>query len=183
MFCPNCGTKLVKLNQKFCHICGNDLTIIFKTPQIRTERSQYATIAKSQSTPVYTDFPDSQQKPVKTSEVGPYSKKCLVFALVSFALAIFCVFSGGAILLLIMISGYAFRVGLIGFIVSILVNSVGLMLGILSRVNNAKAGKSEPSNAVKKVGSVFGILGIIFNTIELGLALIIMWIVIAFATL
>ena len=166
----------------FCHICGINLSNILNRPELRTERSQNKAIAKSQSTPVYTGFPVSKQKLVKKREVGPYSKKCLGFALLSFAIAIFCVFAGGAILLLIIISRYAF-VGLIGFIVSILANSVGLIFGILSRVNKTKAGKAEPSNSHKKVGSVFGILGIIFNSIELGLALIIMGIVIAFATL
>ncbi len=200
MFCPNCGTELVKLNQKFCQTCGINLSLIlnrgqnaaiaksqptpinFKTPQLRTERVQDAAIAKSQLTPVYTSFPVSQQMLVKKREVGSYSKKCLAFSIVSFAIGIFCVFSGGAILILINISRYAF-VGLIGFIVSILANSVGVIFGILSRLNNTKAGKSETSNSVKTIGSVFGILGLSFNIIELGLALTIIGIVIAVASL
>ena len=187
MFCPNCGKELVKLNQRFCHICGIDLSMVFNRPQLRTESAQYAPIAKSQSVPVYTSFPVSQQKPDKKPdkilEEVWYSKKCFGFGLVSCAIAVFCAFSGGAILLISMLSGYAFRVGLIGFIISIIANSVGLTFGILSRKYNAKAGNSNPLNYLKKLGSVFGILGIIFNAIQLGLALIIMGIIIAFATL
>ncbi|TFF90986.1 MAG: zinc ribbon domain-containing protein [Promethearchaeota archaeon] len=186
MFCPNCGSPILKLNQRFCHICGINLSMVFNRPQLRTERSQDGAIAKSQLTPAYPGFPSNQQIQVKTNKVDSNSKKCFVFALISLIIAIFSVFSGGAILFIIflftMTSRNTFGLRLIGFIVTLLINSVGLTLGIFSRVYNTKAGKSNLSNSIKKVGSVFGIIGIIFNTILLIVALIIMGIVIAFGT-
>ena len=212
MFCPNCGTQLVKLNQRFCHTCGIDLSMIFNRPQLRPERTQNAAIAKSKSTPVYnktpqlrperaqdaaiakaqlkpvyTSFPVSQQMLITKREVGTYSKMCFSFALVSFIAAIFSVFSGIAILTILLLftlmSRDIFGVRIIGFIVSLSINSVGLIFGILSRGYNKKAKKSNSSNSIKKVGHVFGIIGVIFNTLELAIALTIMGFVIAFATL
>jgi len=182
MFCPNCGTELVNLNQKFCHVCGYDLSLIFNRPELRTVKAQNAAIAKSQLTPTYASVPVIQQKIGEKREVGPYSKKCLAFSIVSCAIALFCVLLGGATFIFIIISRSALIV-LIGFIIIILANTIGLIFGILSRVENTKAKRSEPSNSVKKVGSVFGIHGIIFNTIELGFLLTIIGIAIAFATL
>ncbi|MFX1380683.1 MAG: zinc-ribbon domain-containing protein [Promethearchaeota archaeon] len=32
MYCPNCGAE-INNNQKFCELCGNELTITSETPK------------------------------------------------------------------------------------------------------------------------------------------------------
>lgn len=56
--------------------------------------------------------------------------------------------------------------------VSIL-NGLGLIFGIVARVNASRAKKYETDNTIRKVGGLFSILGIVFNSMAIGLAVII----------
>ena len=80
MYCPNCGEKLDSQNQKYCSTCGSDLTYTPEPPQLRAEEDQLSSPVRS--IPVY------EPKPVKEGDLGPISRKCLVFAIGSIALAI-----------------------------------------------------------------------------------------------
>ncbi len=176
MFCPSCGTKITDPNQSFCSTCGSEIGAPLETSQLRTESPKQVSTNKSQSSPVSTYLPVSQQKPVKKEgQPGPNSKKCLIFALASIGLAIagLAVGSGSMIFSFMpMMGGIVFGF-LARIIIAIVLNIIGLIFGIISRVNSKKAGELEPVNTIEKIGSLIAIFGIIFNAILIALALIV----------
>lgn len=181
MFCPNCGTELKIPNQKFCVQCGNDLTIISETSQSRTDSTQYLAIPRTKPIPADNYIPIKKQE---RGIPGLHSKKCLGFALVSIGIGIFAYYFGSyAMSYIFLRSIFPFsyfdyseseirRVLLILLIIVTCLHVFGLTLGILSRVESRKAEKLEPINSVEKAGSVFGIFGIITNSIALIVSLI-----------
>ncbi len=60
----------------------------------------------------------------------------------------------------------SFNFGMVGWIAAIVVNIVGLVFGILSRVFSGRAA-SEPINNVERFGSVIAVFGIIINAIPI----------------
>ncbi|MFX1275391.1 MAG: zinc ribbon domain-containing protein [Promethearchaeota archaeon] len=162
MFCSNCGVEIKIPNQRYCYNCGTALTIISETPQLRTERTQYRSHTISQKIPGYTYIPVSKPLPD-----DPYrnSRYCLGFALVSIALVILGIIISGPIII--------FRLYIVGFIICLAINVVGLIFGILSKLKSIKADKMEPDNAVQQVGNVFGIIGIIINVIVIVVILLV----------
>lgn len=178
MFCPNCGSELTEPNQSFCMKCGSKIEATLEIPQIRTKIPKQVSINTSQSTLESISLPISQKKSViKEGRPGPYSKKCFGFALASIGLAIAGLSVGSGSMMFSMISrfgnvlnGFGFVPGLI---IAIVLNTIGLIFGILSRVNSSKARELEPVNTLEKIGSVFAIFGIIGNAILIALAFII----------
>ncbi len=87
------------------------------------------------------------------------SRRCLGYAITSIVLAIIG----------IIISGPIIRFGwyIVGFIICLATNVVGLIFGILSKQKSVKADKTEPINTYQQVGNVFGIIGMIINLIAL----------------
>ena len=178
MFCPNCGSKLTKPNQSFCSICGRKIEDTLEITQLRTEIPRQVSTNKSQSTLESTYLPISQQKSViKEGRPGPYSKKCFGFALASIGLAIAGLSVGSGSMMFSMISRFGNALNGFGFvpglIIAIVLNTIGLIFGIISRVNSSKARELEPVNTLEKIGSVFAIFGIITNAILIALGLII----------
>ncbi|MFX1256950.1 MAG: hypothetical protein ACFFAN_03760 [Promethearchaeota archaeon] len=156
MFCPKCGQKAEEPNQRFCKNCGSE---ILTNSEARS---------KSQSR---TAIPMSQQKPVQIGGIGPYSYLCFIFSIISIGLAIINSILSLSILrsLDILFEPPSYYVRSTITIVTI-TSIVGLTLGILSRVFSQKAGNLEAENTIEKIGSVFSIFGIVFNTIPLGFA-------------
>ncbi|KKN24754.1 hypothetical protein LCGC14_0891600 [marine sediment metagenome] len=185
MFCPSCGEKLTDPDQAFCSKCGSEIGAPLEPPQ-----------KTSQSPPVSTYIPISQQISTKTSQPppestsvqvyqpksvkkekggpGPYSIKCLIFALISIGLSISGLVIGSSSMIssIMPMMGIAFGF-LPRLILAIVLNIIGLIFGIISRVNSSKAGELEPVNTVEKIGSILAIFGIIINAIAIALALII----------
>jgi len=96
MFCPNCGKEFKIPNQRFCIYCGNELTIISKTSQSRTDNNQYY-IAIPRTKPISADI----QIPVRKKErtiPGPHSKKCLIFGILSICIILVGYYIGSNIL-------------------------------------------------------------------------------------
>jgi hypothetical protein len=177
MFCPKCGQKLIESNQRFCQKCGSEIPTVSKYSQFKIERTPYESTAIARSKPGYTDSSVSLKKQVASGGPGPLSKKCLVFSIVSIALAIAALyFNFGFLILSIM---RYFRVNqtmiVINRIIVSLMHFMGLIFGILSKINSKKAGISEPENAVEKVGSVFAVAGLITNAILLSIYFIILY--------
>ncbi|MFX0141363.1 MAG: hypothetical protein ACFFDN_47435 [Candidatus Hodarchaeota archaeon] len=162
MFCPNCGIELKIPDQKFCHNCGNHITIISKSPQLRPERAQFLTIPKSHPTLRYTYIPVSKPLP---DNPYPNSRKCLGFGLASIAIAIQGLIVSGSILI--------FSLYIVAFMLCLAINVVGLIFGILSKQKSLKADRKEPDNAIQQFGNVLGIIGIIINVIAIALIFLI----------
>ena len=185
MFCSYCGVQLTNPNQKFCHNCGKVIEdrIISKTPQLRTGGTQYVPTTVSVPTHGYTNIPAIQNISVKEEgRPGPLSVKCFVFALVSIGIAIIAAILGGGVFLFSRIFGVRgnfFNImRIILWIIVLIAQFVGLIFGIQSRKNSKKAVSIEPRNTLEKLGSVFGIIGIIVNAIAIGLSLFIFPIII-----
>lgn len=176
MFCSICGAELISPNQRFCTKCGSIISINLKAPQLKNELPQNVPTTISPATPTYIYVPVIQQKPVKpvkNDKPGPHSRKCLGFAITSIGLAAFdLIFGSGIFLITIMLMG-AYFASIVLIIVVIIINIVGLLFGILSKSNSSEAEKLEPVNTVEKIGSVFGVGGIIFNIVSMAIAIII----------
>ena len=154
MYCTNCGVKLDG-QQKFCPTCGAELL-----EGSEVQSTSYATV------PV-------QSMQIIDGTPGLDSKKCLGFSIPSVAMAVATLVIAG-LLRLFFLLGMPLPLFIIGVIIGIIINIVGLTFGIISRINGYKATKSEPKNAIVTVGSIFAILGIIGNAILIIVALIVM---------
>ena len=174
MFCSNCGENLIAPDQKFCHNCGTEVLAPSKATNDKTERIQNVTAPKILYAPV------KQQRQLKMGRPGKYSKLCLEFAIVSIVI--------GFVTLIIGYNYYRFfnypsynSIGRLVFVIVILLLRVGgLILAIFSKVNSSKAEIFEPFNDVEKVGSIFGIFGIIINSLGLFLSLLGPWSIFSF---
>lgn len=166
MFCPNCGVKIEDQNQKFCTSCGSEFPseIPIETPQLRKEEVKTPPTYQRQSIPTY--------KPrIQAGGPGPESKKCLIFALASIGLFIIGMSIAGASLMRNFMPSYYFPSyglgsGAVGWIIAMVLNIVGLVFGILSRVYSGRA-DTEPINNVERFGSVIAVFGIIMNVIPI----------------
>lgn len=152
MFCPNCGKKVEIPNQKFCLNCGSELPII---PEIMQP------ISSPQTTQKDVGIQFIERKPVIIK--GPYSKRTLGFGIASLVLAV-TLFNIGSSLVTFPSYGYT-RFISNAFTAFGIIHIVGVVLGILSKINNQQARKLEPENIFIRVGNVLGIIGIIINTI------------------
>ena len=173
MFCPNCGEKIDNQNQKFCTSCGSEIPFISEILPLKAERSQIPSANIQQKTPVY------QSKSVKTGRPGQNSIMCIVFAVTSIVLAVIGFNVGGfnffRYFIPLDIFPY-FSSGLVGWIIALILNIVGIVLGILSRIFGGKAEDLEPPNILEKFGSIISVFGIIIN----GISLVIMSISLSF---
>ncbi|TXT58498.1 MAG: membrane protein of unknown function [Promethearchaeota archaeon] len=165
--CSNCGEKMENLDQKVCKYCGAKLKI---------ERK----IAHSPSAAL--------EQPRKNK----YSKLCFTFGLISFLIIVGSAIVALAFILSIRASLYS-SFGMIdynsilfpswGVIPSnksheylriigttiIVLGIIGLIMGIISLFLRKKALADENTNILNKLGSIFGILGILitcFSIIE-----------------
>ena len=166
MYCPKCGEKLESQNQEFCPSCGSEIlsTLIPEAAQVQTEENQVSTSSTVSSVPV------SESKPIKVEGPGFYSKMVFTFALLSIVLAVIGFVFEFLKVLRDVIPIYIFPNlpgGPVLWIVALVLHSIGLIFAILSRVFSSKAGKCEMQNTLKKVGSVFGVIGIVQNVIPL----------------
>ena len=162
MFCKNCGKKLESQNQKFCVSCGSVVLHTPDAPQLRAEKNQVSSTVRS--VPIY------DSKPIKVEAPGFYSKIAFTFALLSIVLAVIGFVFEFLKVLRDVIPIYVFlRIpgGPELWIIALVLNSIGLIFAIISRVFISKAGKCEMQNTLKKVGSVFGVIGIVQNVIPL----------------
>lgn len=161
MDCPNCGEKLRDANQNFCSNCGYEISTIFKSPQLRTERDQYTSTSDSQPTLESFSPQIIKQKEINNSLEAPgvHSKKCLAYSIISIILAqVFGTYS---------LFFFMFPVELIRTIVVHIASSVGLGFGIFAEINGSEARKLEPQNHLEKVGRVLPIIGMLRNNITI----------------
>jgi len=168
MFCPNCGEKLETPNQMFCASCGSEIqtTSPPDAPPSPAEEIQAPAPAPASTVPVY----DSQ--PMKVEGVGTHSKKCFTFSLLSIGFFIVGLIFGAISILRFILPLYFFPPffhtgGPVMWIIAFVLHLIGFIFGILSRVNSSKARKLEASHALEKVGSVFGVFGIILNVLPM----------------
>jgi len=174
MFCQNCGEKLESKDQKFCASCGSVTSSTPgapQAPQLKAEEKQVTSPVKS--------VPAYESKTINVGGPGPHTKKCFAFSIVSLALAgVGFAFGGSTVFRLISPFYYyyppSYSLGFIGLIVGAILNVTGLIFGILSRTNCSKARKFEPVNTLEKIGSVFGVFGIVLNSIPVVIVLIIL---------
>jgi hypothetical protein len=171
MFCPNCGEKLENPNQPFCSRCGSEIQTVL-TPEISQEPQVPVvktpvpppTPVAPQSVPIY------QPKTIKKGGIGSNSKMCFAFALVSLAFFAVGLGFGAGVLARLFIPVYfiPYLPGGPGmWFIAFILHVIGFIFAIISRVNGNKASKREGENALQKVGSVFGVFGIVLNVIPL----------------
>ncbi|MFX1428024.1 MAG: zinc-ribbon domain-containing protein [Promethearchaeota archaeon] len=170
MFCPHCGENLLKTNQRFCHNCGTEVLTTSTASNYKTERIQAIPPPKIYYAPV------QPRQQLKMGAPGTYSKSCLTFALISITIGILTLIVGYNV---IRVYGFPTVRILVGSLIFFL-RIGGLVLGVLSKVNSSKAVIFEPYNDVEKAGSIFGILGIIINSIGLFLSLLGPWSIFTF---
>ncbi|MFW9782825.1 MAG: hypothetical protein ACFFFB_11135 [Candidatus Heimdallarchaeota archaeon] len=167
MFCPNCGEKLETSTQKFCAICGSEIQIPLtpeapEVPSLPVEETH--TPSPTPAAPIY------ETKPIKAGIIGSRSKISFSLSLVAIAFFIAGLSFGVGVIIRLFIPTYFIpylpfgpRMWIIAFVLHI----IGFIFGIISRVSCTKAGRTEPENALQKVGSVFSVFGIILNLIPL----------------
>lgn len=174
MFCPECGEKLIKTGQKFCHNCGTEVLATSEAIDYKLERTQNVSVPKIQYIPI------KPQKQLKMGPPGKYSKFCLEFALISIVIGIATLIIGYNYFRFFYYPSHNIIGRLVVLIVILLLRVGGLILGVFSRINSSKAQIFEPYNDVEKAGSIFGIFGIIINAIGLSLSILGPWSVFTF---
>ncbi|MFX1381319.1 MAG: zinc ribbon domain-containing protein [Promethearchaeota archaeon] len=185
MYCPNCGTSNIEPDSNFCPECG---------AQISNLQTQSST-NQSSTTQTYVQQPIRQQPslnvayyPQRSSEISAESKRALGFSIASLGLVVAGLLLGGGALFYTLITRssyygypyYSYPYGsysymspstiMAGLIPAIALNGLGLIFGIIARVNASRA--SSEDNAARKVGGVFSVLGIVFNCIAIGVAVL-----------
>jgi hypothetical protein len=187
MYCPNCGVKLLTLNQRFCHNCGNDNTELLEKIEKKPTSYQYSPPIVQQSSQGYEkpygNWQETQQRPnvLLKEKLGPYSKKALAFSIVSMILIIIDLILGFGLRSYISYFFYEygyFSQQIIGTLITIvIINGLGLGFGIFASVNSKKARYYEPHNSAEVTGRVFGIIAIIINAIAFALASFSPWMI------
>ena len=163
MFCSNCGENLLSTNQKFCQNCGTEVLATSKATDYKTERIQNVTSPK----------PVKQPRQLQKGSPGKYSNWSLGLALISIAIGIVSLIIGINLSRIFFIfPSYNRIVRLVAMIVILLLRVGGLIMGVFSKVNSSKAEIFEPYNDVEKAGSIFGIFGILINSVGLLLSLL-----------
>ncbi|MFX0039662.1 MAG: zinc-ribbon domain-containing protein [Promethearchaeota archaeon] len=164
MFCQNCGAQLEMENQRFCQNCGSEIIDKSQPFKATTAMDQDNTIAIPIPVPQYTTTIKKGGPP------GTFSKRCLGFGIVSLIIGVIT-FNIGSTFVTAPFSYYYFPMGRI-FIGLAIVHAVGIMFGILSRVNSGKAKGIEPETTSLKAGSALGVVGLVINSILLIAAIV-----------
>ena len=154
MFCPSCNAKLETPNQQFCQDCGHKLTDVSQNSELAK------TYSPSQETQIIYQ---AQQRPLKQTSPRPLSKASLAFGIVSIIILATTFNLGTSIF----IEPYIFPAPVrhtLMFVFGIL-NALGFVFGVISKILNIKAKRSEFQNKAIKVGNILGLIGLILNLI------------------
>ena len=189
MFCPNCGAKGKEENQTYCQNCGTFLDepkekkvkSYVEAPVEKVNKSNkvyYPSAVSSTSRPTYAStssstsyYDDDYKKDYDKGGSKPHSFKCLAFGLLSIVLPIIAMGVGSSVLMSSLFS-YSYYYGSRPstspaiMIIVIIMNVVGIIFGILGRVQNNKS-YTEPENGAVKIGAVISVFGIIINCIAI----------------
>ena len=171
MFCPNCGEKVEDLNQKFCAYCGSKIEVPPEVTNVAPTTNQHT---QPESLPSYLPISDiaPQPKPITSNKPDIYSKRCLGFSIAALIIGGIALFVGFIQAIFSLFTPYYVSYTFIGWIIVIIMHITGLIFGITSRANNSNAKHLEPPNTIRQVGSVFGVLAIILNSILLAVSLL-----------
>ena len=166
MYCSNCGKSIsdeeFQRNGAFCDNCAGNIETPEETPKADEPMETPPKIS-----------PVTPQQRIVADGPGRYSKKCLILALFSIAFVITGLILGN-------MGRQYYYYYYMPSDVRMLINSstvttihiIGLILGISAKKNRDRAEMNEPGNAVRTVGRVFGLNGIIFNSILMALAIV-----------
>jgi hypothetical protein len=156
IYCPNCGQKVLSLNQKFCHNCGNNLSDLFEKIEIKQEQYQY---------PIPLIKEKRQRQIIE--RWGTHSKFCLAYSLISVALLGIGLFlSSGLFFIWFFLQYNYFNKSItITLIILILIHGVALAFAIGAIVKSKEARRSESRNILEQIGKIIGILGFLTNII------------------
>lgn len=154
MSCPNCGAQLEMPNQKFCQDCGSMLPDFTKSSDLAQN------FVASQETRNYLQL---QQKHTKMSNPRTRSKASLVFGIVSIIIAMTTFNAGSSLFMEPYILPLSMRLIIIQSFG--ILNIVGLVFGIISKIFNTQAKKMESLNKAMKAGNILGIIGLILNSL------------------
>jgi len=189
MYCPMCGAELESEDQKYCQNCGSEIVTPSETP-IVSEEPEPSSIEEKKPSVKETELEEPITQPEEPEiestdysakatkedgEAGVYSKKCLIYSIIS--LAFFGVaigFGVGRFTFLIIRSSGSPRpiLGIILSSISLGLSITGLIFSSSSRKYSKEANISEPKNAMEQVGSTFAIVGLIMNIITILVAVI-----------
>jgi hypothetical protein len=154
MSCPNCGAKLEHPTQRFCQDCGSKLPDFSDSSELAQKYS-----ASQES----LDVRQLQQKSVKISSPRPLSKASLGLGIVSVIIAVTTFNLGTSFF----IEPYLFPLSINQILLVFfgILNIIGTVFGIISKIFNIKAQKNEDVNVAMKAGNLLGIIGTIFNVL------------------
>ena len=136
MSCPNCGAKLEHPTQRFCQDCGT------KLPDLSDSSELAQKLSVSQDS---RDNYQLQQKSVKISSPRPLSKTSLGLGIVSVIIAVTTFNLGTSFF----IEPYLFPLSInqVLLIFFGILNIIGTVFGIISKIFNIQAQKNESLNA------------------------------------
>lgn len=164
MFCQNCGEKLERENQRYCQNCGSEIIEISEAPKTTIDMNQERFEPKTIPVPQYST------KFRKKETSGPYSKRCLGFGIVALIIGVISFYVGGFFAFDIIYRPYHTWSRSV-FIGLSIVHVIGIIFGIISRVNSGKVKALEPESSILKKGTALGTIGLIINSLLMVLAM------------
>jgi hypothetical protein len=169
MYCSNCGKSIsdeeYQRNGAFCDNCAGTVA----TPEKPTQIEKAVPVEPK-------TYQVAPQRPIVEGKPGRYSKKAIIFGVLSIVFLIIGLSIGGyarRYTSYIYYSSYSFYIMMFFLSLTIIImHIVGLVFGVTANKNKKRAHINEHGNPVKTIGGIFGLNGTIFNAIAMALALV-----------
>ncbi|MFW9865248.1 MAG: hypothetical protein ACFFEN_04045 [Candidatus Thorarchaeota archaeon] len=165
MYCSNCGKSIsdeeFQRNGAFCDNCAGTVATPEKPTQVE------------KTTPVeQKTYQVTPQRPIVEGKPGRYSKKAMIFGVLSIVFLIIGLSIGGYMRNYTMpfIYYYSYSMIFFGSLMVTIMHIVGLVFGVTANKNKKRANMYEHGNPIKTIGGIFGLNGIVFNAISMALA-------------
>ncbi len=165
-----CGSEISNTSQKFCQECGHPIDEHTSIESSSTTVLLQQTQENASLSDKHFDAKKISTLSNKKDNVDSYSKRALVFGLLSFLISVVFFIVNSITTNIVYAAPLEWhQKNLIDILISVfilIVSALGLIFGIVGKV---QASRTSSDSGVGKAGNVFSIIGIVINSILLAL--------------